>query len=151
MKLSTIKVKSSALKLTSKLAEDVRNNKAIVVPLLSKEINTVGDYLFLKEPLPDGTFTTKNTAKTFVRVISAKTFNVTNITNADITKFIDSNEENIMDKFIDFYNGIINDMVDNVHKVSAKKRLINDFSFEANPTIQVLEFEIINETNSINN
>lgn len=146
MKLSTLRVRSKALAISNNMAEDIRNGKNYIIkPLLSKFPLNNGDYLYLKELQTDGTFTTKNTAKTFIQIKSNKIVNVRELTKEDIRKLeIDNNED-----FKTYYTKIIEDMIGNTVKndVSIRK-LIKEFSYEANPTIELLEVEIVNATNT---
>ena len=128
------------------MAEDIRNGKNYIIkPLLSKFPLNNGDYLYLKELQTDGTFTTKNTAKTFIQIKSNKIVNVQELTEEDIGKLEIDNNEN----FKTYYTKIIEDMIGNTVKndVSIRK-LIKEFSYEANPTIELLEVEIVNATNT---
>lgn len=137
MKQSTLKVRSRAFKVTPAVAERIRAGKCVIMPLLSKEVLAKGDYLYLKEPLEDYTYTTKNTAKTFIRVISNKIFNVQEITDEDIQR-IDCDID-----FIDYYNTIIEDMSRDISSSVSSKKLINEYSYSANPNVQLTEFELL--------
>ena len=144
MKLSTLRVRSKALGISTNLANSVREGKRFIIkPLLSKFPLNNGDYLYLKEPIFN-TFTTKNTALTFIQIKSNKIVNVQELTEEDIRKLdIDNIEE-----FKEYYTNIIEDMIGNTVKndVSIQK-LIKEFSYEANPTIELLEVDIVTADN----
>lgn len=139
MKYSTLKVRSKALYVPVNIAEDIRNNKSyVILPLLSKNILNSGDYLYLKEKIGDA-FTTKETAKTFVEIVTNKVVNIQELTDEDLSR-LNLNSETIQK----YYTAILDDMISNTIKssVSANK-LINNYGYECNPTIQLVELNII--------
>jgi hypothetical protein len=101
-----------------------------------------GDYLYLKEKIGDN-FTTKDTAKTFVEVMANKVVNIQELTNEDLDK-LNLTSETIKE----YYSSILDDMINNTIKsrVSANK-LINSYGYDCNPTIQMIELNIVTPSN----
>lgn len=137
MKKSTLRVRSKALSVPKFMAEEIRDSRTtIILPLLSKNIISVGDYFYLKE-LNNNVLTTKETALTFIEITSCKVVNIQELTNDDIQKL------NVPD-IKEYYAKILNDMVENTlkNKVSVNK-LLHNYSYDNNPNIQLLEINIV--------
>ena len=137
MKKSTLRVRSKALSVPKFMAEEIRDGRTtIILPLLSKNIISVGDYFYLKE-LNNNVLTTKETALTFIEITSCKVVNIQELTNDDIQKL------NVPD-IKEYYAKILDDMVENTlkNKVSVNK-LLHNYSYDNNPNIQLLEINIV--------
>ena len=141
LKKSTLKVRSKAITVSKVLANDIREGRTLIIkPLLSKTVINSDDLFYLKEPLAENnTFTTKDTALTFIKVLSNKVVNIQSLTDTDIEHLnIEHNDIKT------YYNNQLLDMVGVcVKNKDSINKLIKTYSYDSNPTIELIELEII--------
>jgi hypothetical protein len=145
MRTSTLKVRAKSLSVTNEVANDIRNGKRYIIqPLLSRNLIKAGDYYYLRERLNDGTYTTKDTALTFIRIMSSKVVSINNLLDSDIDALEVPNND-----LETYYNNLINVIAnDRAKTVNSMNRMLRGYNYNNNPTIEFIEVDIV-EPNDI--
>lgn len=144
MKNSTLIGRSKSLKVSVNVANSVRNGQTFLIkPLIAKQELKLNQYYYFKEYDENlKSYTTKETAHTYIRVISNKIVSVQNITEDDYRCLGVDNAKD----FVNYYNSLINDMAEELSSKTAKNKLIHNYSYICNPCVELVEFEIIDPT-----